>query len=65
METENKCGNCTGITLLWQTFKIYERILVHKITLEIKKLVEQQYTFRKERATTNLSFGIRQLIQKN
>jgi hypothetical protein len=37
------CNNCRGITLLHQTFKIYERILANKLTKEIEtKLKEEQ-----------------------
>jgi hypothetical protein len=49
-----------------QTFKIYERILVNKITLEIKgKLTEEIYALRQGWATTDLIFGTRQIIEKN
>jgi hypothetical protein len=51
---------------LCQTFKIYERILANKIIKEIKgKLAEELYAFRAGRATTDLTFGIRPLIEKN
>jgi hypothetical protein len=46
-------------------FKIYERILANKMTLEIEgKLAEELYAFRKGRATTDLFFGVTQLIEK-
>jgi hypothetical protein len=60
------CNNYSGITLLSQTFKIYERTLGSKLTNEIEtKLEEQQYAFRGGRATTDLIFTIRQIIEKN
>jgi hypothetical protein len=59
-------GNYRGITLLCQTFKIYERIFVNKMRVEIKgKLIEELYAFRKGKVTTDLISGIRQLIDKN
>jgi hypothetical protein len=44
---------------LCQTLKIYERILV------LRKSKEELYAFRRKRTTTDLIFGIRQLIEKN
>jgi hypothetical protein len=61
-----QCGNYRGTTLLCQTFKIYERILANQIIKEIKgQLAEELYAFRAGRATTDLIFEIRQLIEKN
>jgi hypothetical protein len=60
------CSNYRGITLLSQTFKLYERILTNKLTKEIyTKLEEEQYAFRGGRATTDLIFTARQIIEKN
>jgi hypothetical protein len=52
--------------LLYQTFKIYERIPANKVIKEIKeKLIEELHAFRADRATTNLTSGIRHLTEKH
>jgi hypothetical protein len=52
--------------LLKQNMQIYERILANKLTKEIDtKLEEEQYAFRGGRATTDLIFTARQIIEKN
>jgi hypothetical protein len=49
---------------LWQIFKIYDRILANIIITEIKgKITEELYAFRAGRATMDLIFGIRHLIE--
>jgi hypothetical protein len=54
-----QCRNYRKITLLCQTFKTYERILVNKTTLEIKvKLAEELHEFRKGRAMTDIILRI-------
>jgi hypothetical protein len=53
-----QCGNYRGITVLCQTFKIYERTLVNKMILKIKGKLVELYTFRNVRVTTDLIFGI-------
>jgi hypothetical protein len=53
-------GNHKGITFLCQTLKIYERILVYKMTLEIKGKLAELFTFRKGMANTDLIFGIQE-----
>jgi hypothetical protein len=51
--------------LLWQIFKIYNRILANKMIMEMKgKLTEELYAFRAGRATTDLIFEIRYLTEK-
>jgi hypothetical protein len=46
--------------------EFYKRILANKIIKEIKgKLAGELYEFRAGKATTDLIFGIRQLIEKN
>ena len=53
------------ITLLSQTFKIYERIIANKLRKKVEiKSEEEQCTFRCERAATDLIFYVRQLIEK-
>jgi hypothetical protein len=52
--------------VLYQTFKICEKILANKTIKEIKeKLAEELYAFRASRVTKDLNFGMRQLIEKN
>jgi hypothetical protein len=64
-QTENNIEIIRGIMLLWQIFKIYDRILANILITEIKgKLTEELHAFRAGRATTYLIFGIRQLIEK-
>jgi hypothetical protein len=56
--TRRETGNYRGITLLCQKFRLYEKILVNKITLEIKGKPAELHAFRKGRTTTDLIFGI-------
>jgi hypothetical protein len=61
-----QCGNYGEITLLCQTFQIYERILANKMTKEIKgKKAEELHALRAGRVATHLIFGIKQLNEKN
>jgi hypothetical protein len=54
-----QCGKFRGITLFCQTFKMYERMLVNKMALEIKgDLAEELNAFKRGRATTDLFFLI-------
>jgi hypothetical protein len=53
-QRRNHCTNLqeeTQETVLCQTFKIYKRILVNKITLEIKGKLAELYAFSKGRVT--------------
>jgi intergrase/recombinase len=61
-----QCENYRGIMLLCESFKIYDRIIANKMMKEIKgKPAEELHAFRAGWATTDLIFGIRQLIEKN
>jgi hypothetical protein len=51
-----QCENYRGITMLCQTFKIYNRILANKIMKKIKGKLAELYAFRAGRVTADLIF---------
>jgi hypothetical protein len=61
-----QCENNSEITLLYQTFKIYNRMVANKTIKEIEgKLAEELYTFKAGKATRDLISGMRQVTEKN
>uniref|UniRef100_A0A8D8RWT4 Craniofacial development protein 2 n=1 Tax=Cacopsylla melanoneura TaxID=428564 RepID=A0A8D8RWT4_9HEMI len=61
-----RCCNYRGITLTSHVSKLYERIIERKIRRVIEpKMKEEQYGFRPGRSTVDLSFALRQLMEKN
>ena len=61
-----ECANYRGISLLSHALKIYERILEKKLRMMVEdKLNEAQHGFRPGRGTTNLTFTLKMMIEKN
>lgn len=60
------CRNYRGITLMSHTTKIFERIILNRISARIEKeQSEEQHGFRPGRSTTDLIFAVRQLMEKS
>ena len=59
------CQNYRGISLIPHITKLYERILERRISLLVEPLLgEEQHGYRNNRTVTDLTFGLRMVIEK-
>jgi len=62
---KTNCSNYRGISLLPTTYKILSNILLSKLTPYAEEIIEDhQCGFRRNRATTDSIFCIRQILEK-
>jgi hypothetical protein len=60
------CNNYRGVSPLSTSYKILPNILLARLTPYADKIIGgQQYGFMRNRSTTDLSFSIRQILEKN